>query len=155
MSPKNSHAILVRVTGNRHGVRTAFALLATGASALALAAPSQAAPQASVAVYGGSGGVVETIPGRPVVQTPPATTPPGGGTQPIPPVTNPPVANPPVQVPGEPVDTATATDAPEATERGLLSLPSTGLAVGLVLAAGLLLTGVGLATRRLVGPVRA
>jgi len=41
----------------------------------------------------------------------------------------------------------------QATDRGLLSLPRTGFTIALLVAAGLLLTGAGIATRRVAGGV--
>lgn len=141
-------AIFTGVSRSWHGRRTALALLAAGVAALAAAVPASAAPQASVSQYGGTGGVVETIPGPPA--TGPTTTPPGQDVEDAPPVES--------EVPVvDDAPEATAQDAPTAVrapDRGLLSLPNTGMTVGLVLAAGLLLAGVGLATRRLAAPAR-
>jgi hypothetical protein len=116
---------------------------------------SPAGAQTSVRAYGGTGGTVEAqagpttttpkpptvvtnTPGQSPTPTPGHNPPPGGTGNPpnVPGTTTPPAGN---QVP-------TPVAAP--VSHGLLSLPRTGFTIALLVVAGLLLTGVGLVTRR-------
>jgi hypothetical protein len=130
-------------------------LAVVGAVLASLLLVSPAAAQTSVRAYGGPGGTVETQAG-PTSTTPKpppvVTNTPGQNPTPTPtPGHNPPpggTVNPPT-VPGTtspPAGTAVPTAAP--VSRGLLSLPRTGFTIALLVGAGLLLTGVGLVTRR-------
>jgi hypothetical protein len=118
-------------------------------------APAAWAGQSSVRAYGGAGGNVENQAG------PPGTVqPPGGTVTPPPSVTPPSVTPPPAVSPPPPGGELPPTGEPPVTRtpvatpgHSLLSLPRTGFTIALLIGAGLLLTGVGLVTRRVAGAV--
>jgi hypothetical protein len=128
-------------------------MVAAVLASLLLVAPAWG-QSSSVRAYGGGGGTPETVvgppgppgaPGAPGAPGSPGTpgTPgepgaPGEDGAPGTPGTSPPAVNVPVAQP---------------TSHGLLSLPRTGLEIALLLGAGLLLTGAGIATRRVAGAV--
>lgn len=129
--------------------RKPLAIVVALIAALVLA-PSAWAGQSSVRAYGGAGGNVENQAG------PPGTVqPPGGHVTPPPSVTPPPATSPPPpggQLP--PTGNPPLTKVPSATpSHNLLSLPRTGFTIAILIGAGLLLTGVGLVTRRVAGAV--
>lgn len=151
------HDTLTRMSSPRTTRRTPIATVAAIVAALALA-PSAWAGQSSVRAYGGAGGNVENQAGPPGTVTPPGgtVTPPGGTVTPPPPsVTPPPAVSPPPpggQLP--PTGAPPVSQTPVATPgHSVLSLPRTGFTIALLIGAGLLLTGVGLVTRRVAGTV--
>jgi hypothetical protein len=140
---------LTRMSSAGAARRKPLAIVVAIVASLVLA-PSAWAGQSSVRAYGGAGGNVENQAG------PPGTvTPPGGTVTPPPSVTPPPAVSPPppgVKLPptGPPPVYKTPVAPPS---HSLLSLPRTGFTIAILIGAGLLLTGVGLVTRRVAGVV--
>ncbi len=146
------HVTVSRMSSPRAIRRTPIAIVTAIVAALVLA-PAAWAGQASVRAYGGAGGNIEHEAGP--------ITPPGGTVTPPPSVTPPSVTPPPAVSPPPPGGGLPPTGEPPvyktpvATTPGhsLLSLPRTGFTIALLIGAGLLLTGVGLVTRRVAGAV--
>lgn len=150
------HDTLTRMTSPRTARRTPLAIVTAIVAALAFA-PGAWAGQSSVRAYGGAGGNVENQAGPPGTVTPPGATvtPPGGTVTPPPSVTPPPAVGPPPpggELPptGQPAVSRTPVATPG---HSVLSLPRTGFTIALLIGAGLLLTGVGLVTRRVASAV--
>jgi len=161
----------------RMSARSLTPVVAAVLASLLMVAPAWG-QSSSVMAYGGGGGIPETVVGPAVAPVAPvAPGAPGAPARSVlagaPGEPGEPVAP---GAPGEPGEPGTpgedvapvapaAPGAPgvsppaatvhvaQATDRGLLSLPRTGFTIALLVAAGLLLTGAGIATRRVAGGV--
>ena len=154
--PASPHRGPSKSMPSRMSARSLTPVVAAVLASLLMVAPAWG-QSSSVMAYGGGGGIPETIvgpagapgapgapgePGEPGEPDEPGT--PGEDVAPVAPAAP---GAPGVSPPAATVHVAQATD------RGLLSLPRTGFTIALLVAAGLLLTGAGIATRRVAGGV--
>ncbi len=158
-----NHVTLTRMSSPKALRRTPVAIVTAVVAALVLAPTAWG--QSSVRAYGGAGGVPEVQAGPPgTTVTPPGgtVTPPGGtvtppgGTVTPPSVTPPPAVSPPPpggELPPNGEQPVTKNPVVTPTSHNLLSLPRTGFTIALLVGAGLLLTGMGLVTRRVSSAV--